>query len=402
MFTNSEIFTLYIHVPFCKQACSYCDFYFVTREKLLPEYTNALINEIRERGKLYRTELSSHTSTSLHTIYFGGGTPSRLPIADIERIMQTIEDTFGLDKITEITMEVNPDDVSSKYLSDLKSLGINRLSMGIQTFDDHLLKFMHRAHDSKEALKSLELVKNAGFKDFTVDLIYGNPGQSLESLEKDIDILIDFEPPHISAYALTIEPNTRLGKAAKLGRISAPDDEDVARHMKLVNEKLSSAGINRYETSNFAREGHEAKHNSSYWEHIPYLGVGPGAHSLLTFPGEKLQHGSRLPGAKRWSNPRDLAKYIQHSGQPTPDETDILNTTELAEERLLMGLRTRKGVSTTELLERYNYSLNSHQREWVKKMRNEKLMHYADSLRLTDDAVATSDHIVLELISRYS
>jgi oxygen-independent coproporphyrinogen III oxidase len=389
-------FTIYIHVPFCKQACSYCDFYFVTREKLLPDYVDALVNEIRNRLPVFIQELDQAGAFSpvLESVYFGGGTPSRLPIADISRILKEIGVHVSLSTAKEITMEANPDDVSSAYMSDLRSLGVDRLSMGIQTFNPDLLTFMHRAHSSEEALKSLELVHNTGFPTFTVDLIYGNPGQSLEMLKTDLDTLLSFNPPHISAYALTIEQNTRLGKAASNGHIQAADDEHVAQHMELVETTLASAGIHRYEVSNFARKGHEAIHNSAYWRHTPYLGLGPGAHSLL-FPAAK----SPLT-ARRTSNPRDLKQYIDANGTPAPDENDTLDATALAEERILMGLRTREGITPDTLKSTYNYDLSSAQFDWILRMRTEGLMETDVPLRLTSKGYQTADAITLELISR--
>lgn len=389
-------FTIYIHVPFCKQACSYCDFYFVTREKLLPNYVDALLNEIRNRLPVFIRQLG-HSNTRrpiLESVYFGGGTPSRLPIANISRILEEIGAHISLATAKEITMEVNPDDVSAKYMSDLRSLGVDRLSMGIQTFNPDLLTFMHRAHTSEEAIKSLELVHDAGFQTFTADLIYGNPGQTLDMLKTDLDTFLSFNPPHISAYALTIEPNTRLGKAASIGRIHAADDEHVAQHMELVETTLASAGILRYEVSNFARKGHEAIHNSAYWRHTPYLGLGPGAHSLL-FPAAK----SPLT-AQRTSNPRDLKLYIDANGTPIPDENDTLDATALAEERILMGLRTREGITPETLKSTYNYVLNSAQVDWIQRMRTEGLMEPDAPLRLTSKGYQTADAITLELISR--
>ncbi|MCH8496231.1 MAG: radical SAM family heme chaperone HemW, partial [Balneolales bacterium] len=263
-------YSIYIHVPFCKQACSYCDFYFVTRQQLIPDYVEALLQDISTSAPDFIEALSATgLSPRLESVYLGGGTPSRLPVADIERIMKAIERHHGTQYLKEVTIETNPDDVSNaSYLHALKDAGITRLSMGIQSFDPDLLKFMNRAHSSEEARRSLELIQQTGFESYTVDLIYGNPGQSLRQLENDINTFLSFNPPHISAYALTIEPGTRLGKYAELGRLTESDDSDVAAHMKLVSEILGEHGLQRYEVSNFAREGHEAVHNSSYWEHV--------------------------------------------------------------------------------------------------------------------------------------
>ena len=188
---------IYIHITFCKQACSYCDFYFVTRQQQQQAFVDTLVDEILAKNARYAKE-------KIRTIYFGGGTPSLLTPAQIEQVFKALESSFILD-IKECTMELNPDDVTKEYLQSIHSLGITRASMGIQSFDDHLLTFMHRAHTSTEAIQSLELLAKEGFNSFTVDLIYGNPNQTIESLNKDLEILTSFNPPHVSAYSLTIE-----------------------------------------------------------------------------------------------------------------------------------------------------------------------------------------------------
>ncbi|HET8866566.1 MAG TPA: radical SAM family heme chaperone HemW, partial [Gracilimonas sp.] len=209
---------LYIHIPFCKQACSYCDFYFVTRQQHKQDFVDELILEIHSKRD------TQFTRKPIQTIYFGGGTPSLLTPSQVGSILEAVDSVFDLD-LKEITLEMNPDDVTKEYLSGLKSAGINRASMGVQSFDQDLLNFMNRAHTSEEALKCLELLEASDFNVFTVDLIYGNPGQTLEMLENDIDTILTFNPPHISAYSLTVEPQTRLGKQVKLGRIVPPEDD---------------------------------------------------------------------------------------------------------------------------------------------------------------------------------
>ncbi|HYW35816.1 MAG TPA: radical SAM family heme chaperone HemW, partial [Balneolaceae bacterium] len=247
---------IYLHIPFCKQACSYCDFYFVTRQNQRSAFVDALLQEIRS----YRG--TDFTNEPVRTIYFGGGTPSLLKPAQIESILSAIRRTFSVEA-EEITLEMNPDDVSAGYLADLKKAGINRASMGVQTFQPELLKFMNRAHSRQEALRCLELLSGTGFDSFTVDLIYGNPGQSMDQLSEDLDLLLDFDPPHVSAYSLAVEPKTRLGKQVELGRITPPEDDTVAEHFELINERLSAEDIHRYEVSNYSRPGAEAVHNSN-------------------------------------------------------------------------------------------------------------------------------------------
>lgn len=307
-----------------------------------------------------------------------------------EQILEAIAKTFKL-AVEELTVEMNPDDVKPGYLGDLKSLGINRASMGVQSFDESLLAFMHRAHNRAEALKSLEYLSTAGFDNFTVDLIYGNPGQSLEVLESDIETLLSFNPPHISAYSLTVEPHTRLGKQVELGRIIAPEDDQVATHFDTIVSRLADAGIHQYEVSNYAKPGHEAVHNSAYWSHQNYLGLGPAAHSLW-WEADRAQ-------AQRWRNESDLKSYIN---DPINQKVEIetLNLTSLAEERLMLGLRTKQGVSFSELQSRYQYLLSEKQRDYLNKRQVDGfVMHNEDSIALTPDGLKIADSIILDLIT---
>ncbi|MCC5913473.1 MAG: radical SAM family heme chaperone HemW, partial [Balneolaceae bacterium] len=291
---------IYIHVPFCRQACSYCDFYFLTRGELKDPFVEALVREIRSY------ENSPLSGDKIETIYFGGGTPSLLRERQLEKIFETLHDIFQIDA-QEVTMELNPDDVTPDYLELIRGFGVNRASMGIQSFQSEILTFMNRAHTSEEAIKALEALRSANFPSYTADLIYGNPGQTLNMLEEDLATLLSYSPPHVSAYSLTVESGTRLGKQVELGRISPPEDEEVASHFDLVREKLGKAGIQQYEVSNFSKPGKEAVHNSSYWSHKNYLGFGPSAHSFVW----------DVDGARRWNNVRNLKRYLNE------DITDI-------------------------------------------------------------------------------
>ena len=374
---------LYIHIPFCKQACSYCDFYFVTRQEYKQDFVDELIREIHSKKD------TRFTQETIQTIYFGGGTPSLLTPSQVESILEAINDVFTVEP-EEITLEMNPDDVTKEFLSGLKSAGINRASMGVQSFNPELLKFMHRAHSSEEAFRCLELLQASKFNVFTVDLIYGNPGQSLQSLEQDIDTILQFDPPHISAYSLTVEPQTRLGKQVKLGRIIPPEDDTVARHFDLVVEKLGDAGILQYEVSNYAKPGKEALHNSNYWSHVNYLGLGPGAHSFWWDEDGK--------SAKRWSNKADLKSYFTGSWNE-PFEEEHLDHTNLAEERLMLGLRTRSGLSLQELESRYAFSFKPKQLEYLQQLEIQEKAKIGDRIQLTTKGLKIADAILLDLIT---
>lgn len=375
---------IYIHIPFCKQACSYCDFYFVTQKKLVEPFTDALIQEIRSfRDTVYSDE-------PIETIYIGGGTPSQLSADQLQQIFNALDETFLLQP-EEVTMEMNPDDVTPEYLKSLLDTGVNRASMGIQSFDEKLLEFMHRAHTNQEAIKALEHLHTAGFPTFTADLIYGNPGQTLDMLEADIDQLLKFDPPHISAYSLTVEPKTRLGKQVELGRISPPDDEKVSAHFDLLTKKLRSAGLQRYEVSNYSKPGKEAVHNSNYWRHENYLGLGPAAHSFWWVNRE----------AKRWENKPDIKSYLDNTKGQNRKNYEVLDLKGLAEERLMLGLRTVWGVSRVELKDRYQYELNTKQEQWLTYQKEKGMFEMEDDvIRLTSEGLKIADLLTVDLLSK--
>lgn len=375
---------IYIHIPFCKQACSYCDFYFVTRQQLRQPFVKSLIREI----KSYKN--SSVTDEPVETIYLGGGTPSLLNQQQLENIFESLHDVFRINPV-EVTIELNPDDVTPDYLSMILDLGVSRASMGVQSFDKKLLEFMHRAHNPQEAVQALEALEQTGFPTFTADLIYGNPGQTLDMLYDDIHRLLEYDPPHISAYSLTIEPKTRLGKQVELGRIDPPDDEVVSGHFDLVRSELAKADLEQYEVSNFAKPGKEAVHNSNYWNHRNYIGFGPSAHSFWW--DDK--------GAIRWQNRRDLKTYLNGDPESIKEEEENLTPKILAEERLMLGLRTKWGVSETELTERYEYQFTDEQRNWIDRQVQKEMLKYEDNtLTMTPSGLKIADHLVVELLTR--
>lgn len=375
---------IYLHIPFCKQACSYCDFYFSTQKKLIEPFTDALINEIDS----YRD--SNFSENPIRTLYIGGGTPSLLKEQHLNRIFDALSAAFEMD-LQEVTIELNPDDVTEEYLKMLIDLGVDRVSMGIQSFHPDLLTFMHRAHSRDEAICALEAIHKTKFPTFTADLIYGNPGQTPEMLQKDLSQLLAFDPPHISAYSLTIEPQTRLGKQVSLGRIVPPDDEIVAEHFEIVESVLSGAGLNRYEVSNFAKSGKEALHNSHYWNHHNYLGMGPSAHSFWWDE----------TGARRWKNRSDLKDYLTSDPSHNREEEENLDQHTLAEERLFMGLRTKWGVSVEELAERYHYRFSIKQFEWIKNQAAGDFVSFEHQLlKMSGTGLKISDTLIVDLINR--
>jgi len=375
---------IYIHVPFCRQACSYCDFYFVTRTQLIPAYVDALILEIESwRGTAWADK-------KMDTLYFGGGTPSTLSAHQLERILVALNNTFDSSSLLEFTFELNPDDANRDYLMDIRSLGVDRLSMGVQSFDPHLLKFMHRSHTVEQAERSLELIRETGFKRFNADLIYGNPGQTEDMLMKDVDRLLAFNPPHISAYALTIEEGTRLGKLQELGRFESASDDNVANQAIVLEQRLAQSGLIRYEVSNYAVPGSEAVHNTNYWNHVPYLGLGPGAHSLW----------HENASAWRWHNEKDITAWLNN---PTAvrSEPEILTDLQRAEEYILLRLRNKEGLDVETLVEEYQYMIQPEQSAYWANLVNMELAHYGDSLRLTSTGFNLVDRITVEFLTRH-
>jgi len=375
---------IYIHIPFCKQACSYCDFYFLTRQQLREPFLEALLKEI------YAYKETPYASEIITSVYLGGGTPSLLNEKQITSIFTALDEVFKLDPV-EVTMELNPDDVTADYLNMIRKLGVNRASMGVQSFQEEILTFMHRAHSREEALNALDLLKKEDFPAFTADLIYGNPGQTPAMLKADIEQLLVFNPPHISAYSLTVEPKTRLGRQVDLGRITPPDDEEVAAHFDLVQTLLGSAGIFQYEVSNFAKPGKEAVHNSSYWTHENYLGFGPSAHSFWRDGHE----------AKRWKNKPDIKQYIEKKPDEFTDEIELLDKRTLAEERIMLGLRMVKGISEDNLQKSYQFKFSEKQLEWIDLQEEKEMLTFKNgNLKLTTAGLKLSDMLVVDLLSK--
>jgi oxygen-independent coproporphyrinogen-3 oxidase len=375
---------IYLHVPFCKQACSYCDFYFITRSQFIPKYVDGLIGQISQLGD------SEFSDEAFSTLYIGGGTPSRLSSEHWKHIFEALHSAFDISEIAECTMEVNPDDVSADYLEKLYDSGVNRLSMGVQSFNQDLLDLMHRAHNAREAEKALELIQESPFENFTVDLIYGNPGETDDVLESDIETLLSFHPPHVSAYALTIEPKTRLGKLYEKGRLLLPEDDQVVRQASVVQQKLEKSGIQRYEVSNYARPGLEAVHNASYWKHDNYLGLGPGAHSFWWENDRKL--------ARRWINKADVKSFIDHPMKKTEEE--LLDLESLAEEYIMMRLRTVAGLDLVQLRERYDYLLSESQKKYLKRAEENGLVLKAGNVvQVTRRGFDVADRLTLDIIT---
>ena len=322
---------IYIHIPFCKQACHYCDFHFSTSMKKKEEMVLALAKEIRMRKSEFDILDSARTDNRIETIYFGGGTPSVLTSTEINFLIDTVYQNYVVAENPEITLEANPDDLSEDRILELSKSKINRLSIGIQSFFEEDLKMMNRAHNSAEAKKCLEYATTY-FDNISLDLIYGIPGMSNEKWKQNIETALSFGIPHISSYALTVEPKTALNKLIQTGKIAAPNDEVAQEHFAILVETLESKGFIHYELSNFAKENYFSMNNSAYWLGKKYIGIGPSAHSY--------------DGVSRSWNVANNPIYIKSIQEDKlPNETEILSVTDRYNEYIMTGLRTIWGVS---------------------------------------------------------
>ncbi len=324
---------LYFHIPFCRKACHYCNFHFSTSLQLRVDFLAALHQEIILRKDETRGQQSD-------TIYFGGGTPSLLSSEEIRSILDLIRLLYNIGPNPEITLEANPDDLTLDYLMALKSIGINRLSIGIQSFQESDLQFMNRNHDATQARSALNLARSIGFSSINADLIYGTPGMTDEAFLQNIRELVNAGVDHISAYALTVEPKTALAHFVKTGTAPAPDDDQSALQFQLLKRTLAEAGFDHYEISNWALPGRYSRHNTSYWQGVPYIGFGPSAHSF--------------DGISRSWNVAHNPNYIKAllEGQ-LPSEKEILSATDHYNEYVLTRLRTTWGCIPTTLAEPY-------------------------------------------------
>lgn len=286
---------IYIHIPFCQSRCIYCDFYSTTHQEAKEAYIEALVKELTLRAGYLQDEFSE--PEEIKTIYLGGGTPSILDASQLERIFSTLYQTYQINREAEITLEANPDDLTTEKIKELQSFPINRISIGIQTFNNHELHFLRRRHTAEQAIKAVKDCQNAGFSNISIDLIYGLPGQTMSQWQSNIIQALQLDVPHISAYALIYEENTALWNLKEKGILSETDEDTSLAMYNMLIDELSDHHFQHYEISNFAKSGYYSRHNSSYWNSIPYLGCGPSAHSYN--------------GKSRQWNTADLKLYIE-------------------------------------------------------------------------------------------
>ena len=368
---------IYIHIPFCKQACFYCDFHFSTSLKKKEDMISALVKEIEIR----KTELNN---SIIETIYFGGGTPSVLSTDEIETLIDAVYKNFAVVENPEITLEANPDDLSEEKIMELSKSPINRLSIGIQSFFEKDLKLMNRAHNSDEAKKCLSLATQY-FDNISVDLIYGIPDCTNQEWQENIQTALSFGVPHISSYALTVEPKTPLASFIKKGIIKNVDDEKAQEQFHILIDELEKANFVHYETSNFGKEAFFSKNNSSYWLGKSYIGIGPSAHSF--------------DGTQRSWNVRNNSKYINSiSENKLPIEREILSKNDRYNEYIMTGLRTIWGVSFDKIKNEFGAQYIEYLEKESKKYINQELL-YLDNLVLktTKKGKFLSDGIASDL-----
>ena len=368
---------IYIHIPFCKQACHYCDFHFSTNTSIRQELISCMLGEILLQQNYLQEEVTS--------IYFGGGTPSLLTAEELDRLLSSVHRTFTLAKNCEVTLEANPDDLSLIKLNEFNAIGINRLSIGIQSFQDKILKFLNRAHTALTAKESIRLAREAGFKNISIDLIYAIPEQSDSEWISNVDQALALDPEHISAYSLTIEEKTAFGKWSVQGILKPVDDEVAARQLEQLIDKLETAGYEHYEISNFSKPGFYSRHNSSYWKQQKYLGIGPSAHSYNLI--------------SRQFNVSNNHLYI-HSLKKSkiPFEIEVLSGDDHVNEYLLTTLRTVWGADIQKLKNDFHYDIMSVHSEFIRNLVEKNLAVIENNfLKLTRDGKLLADKISSDL-----
>ena len=399
---------IYIHIPFCKSKCGYCGFYSLPSLKLKDNFLEALKAEIVERQDYLKQRShcgldpqspSLKDNPLIHTIYFGGGTPSLLSVNEIGDILHLIKDTYAVANNAEITLEANPDTLSPEYLEGLRNLGVNRLSIGIQSFFDDDLKYLSRRHDASHARQCIAWAKQAGFSNISIDLIYGLPTSNAEQWNHNLDLFFEMGLPHLSAYALTLEPNSILTKQIDLGKAMPINDEDALRDYDILCRRAKENGYLHYEISNFCRQGMHSKHNASYWFDTPYAGFGPSAHS---FDGTSRQWN--INSIEKYLDTRRETAGLRDQNVPRPEvpspesEKETLTPEQLYDEYVMLRLRTHWGIDLKymkrEMGERFSTYCEQHAQPLVAQGR---LSQTREFLYLNDEQMLFADGIAEEL-----
>ena len=366
---------IYIHIPFCKKACFYCDFHFSVSFKIKEKIITAICQELIIRKDFFDPK------ETISSIYFGGGTPSVLSIKEIDEILGAVYSHYNVEKNAEITFECNPDDLTQDYLRELKFVGINRLSIGVQSFNDEYLKWMNRSHDASQSKKSIEYGAEAGFNNITLDLIYGLPQLSNKEWSANLNEALSLPVNHLSAYSLTMEENTPYIKLVNQGKYKKPSDDISSSHYQILVQQTTDLGWEHYEVSSFCKPGNYSKHNSSYWSGNKYIGVGPSAHSY--------------DGNSRYWNVSDNKSYLECiSTKKRYFESEELTVSNRVNEYLLTGLRTKWGVDLELLSNKYDYNVMSLFEKDIQYWISLNWMEMKDSnMKLTNKGMLFADHI---------
>ena len=370
---------IYIHIPFCTQRCTYCDFYTEVAPDFIPSLIDAMATEIKLRKEYVQ-------NSPINTIYFGGGTPSILKVEQFTTIFEAIYSRHTVAGDAEITFEANPDDLTPDFLSSIRSLPFNRISIGIQSFDDNDLKRINRRHTSQQAIKAVKDAQVAGFSNISIDLIYGLPFQTLKAWEKQLDTALNLQIQHISAYGLTYEEGTSLWKQRENGMIETVDDSTMNEMYNLLLDKTSQHGFEAYEISNFALPGYRSRHNSSYWKQEPYIGIGPSAHSYDVI-------------SRQW-NIASIKEYIKAINADKPFfEREELTLYNRYNDFVMVTLRTYDGLDMKALEKEFGSELADYCLKNIKTFMDSEQVYYLDGkLRLTREGIQISNLILLQLM----
>ena len=365
---------IYFHIPFCKQLCGYCDFYRSVKLKYIPEVVKAMHAELAEQVPFLHDK-------NIRTIYFGGGTPSLLAPNEIERFIEQVRSLFDCSELEEVTIEVNPDDITLEYINELRKTSVNRISMGIQSLDDDCLKFMGRRHSAQQAIDAVQMLQVAGYDNISVDAIFGVEGYGAESLERTLKGLLTMNVQHISAYHLTIEENTRFGRLLASGKMHETEEERSEAEFLQVHNTLSAAGFEHYEVSNYALNGFRSKHNSSYWQSIEYLGIGPGAHSYNGY-------------MRRWCE-QPIEEYIQ----AIEYGSEVLSQRDKFNEYVMTSLRCIEGISLNKIEQEFGATERKKlEHKAIKPGIAELLINEKGYLRIAAEKMLLSDMVIEALI----
>ncbi len=389
---------IYIHIPFCKSKCIYCGFYskplslFSSPDSTSPlvKLTDAIKNEIEQRKDFFKGNDSCGKDQIINTLYFGGGTPSLLSINELRTIQESLYKNFHISPDAEFTIEVNPDDITPLYAKGLREIGVNRISMGVQSFTDEHLKWMRRRHSASQSVDAFNILREAGFLNISIDLIFGFSSLSMELLDRNLEELKNLRPEHVSTYQLSVDAGSVLEKLSQSDKTFLLADEDCAAQYTLIQRQLEEFGYHQYEVSNFARDGFFSRHNSAYWDRTPYLGLGPGAHSFS--------------GTYREWNDEDIEKYCALGKSDNSLTREVLTPKDIFTETLMLGLRLCSGVSVAKLHccagdAEIDWKIFEH--SMLKQIKAGNIVKYGNEdihIKIPQNKLFVSDSIILSLL----